>query len=77
VVVMNVTTVVATVLVQLSAPDGHPIWVNPNEVLELHAVRDAHREHFAPGAKCIIDMSDGKTLLTGEACDEVLKKIHP
>jgi hypothetical protein len=63
-------------LVQLHAPDGHPLWIDPNKIVELHDVRDAHREHFAPGAKCVVDMSDGKALLTGDACDVVMGKIQ-
>jgi hypothetical protein len=64
-------------LIQLQAPDGHPIWIDPNKIVELHDVRNAHREHFAPGAKCVIDMSDGKTLMIGDPCDVVMGKIRP
>lgn len=64
-------------LIQLHAPDGHPIWLNPNEILELHSVRDEHSGHFAKGAQCLIGMSDGKTVQTQEPCDEVTKKIRP
>jgi hypothetical protein len=63
-------------LIQLQAPDGHPIWIDPTKIVELHDVRDAHREHFASGAKCVIDMSDGKTLITGDACSVVMEKIR-
>jgi hypothetical protein len=68
------------VLIELSAPDGHPIWINPQEILELHDARSQHREHFAPGTKCMIQMSDGRTLQTGDACDTVIQKtwvVHP
>jgi uncharacterized protein YlzI (FlbEa/FlbD family) len=66
----------ALALVQLHAPDGHEIWLNPNEILELHDARSAHREHFAPGAQCLIGMSDGKTVQVKEPCDEVIKETR-
>jgi hypothetical protein len=66
-----------TALIQLSAPDGHPIWLNPGGVLELHDARPSHREHFAPGTKCLVDMSDGRTVATSEACDVVIDKLWP
>jgi hypothetical protein len=68
------------VLVQLQAPDGHPIWVNPTEIQELHDARTSHAAHFAPGTKCLLEMGNGKTVQTGTACDEVIQKIwvnHP
>ena len=71
---------VALVLVELHAPDGHPIWLNPNEILELHDARAQHAEHFAPGTQCMIQLSDGKTVATSEPCDQVLAKFgagHP
>jgi hypothetical protein len=64
----------ALALIQLQAPDGHPIWINPNKIIELHDARSQHREHFAPGTKCMIQMSDGRTLQTGDACDTVIQK---
>jgi uncharacterized protein YlzI (FlbEa/FlbD family) len=67
-------------LISLAAPDGHPIWLNPSEILELHDVRNEHSEHFAAGTQCLIQMSAGKTIQIGESCDAVIKKIwvnHP
>jgi hypothetical protein len=68
------------VLILLQAPDGHPIWINPNEILELHDARQQHREHFAVGTKCLIQMGDGRTIATGTPCDAVIEKtwaVHP
>jgi uncharacterized protein YlzI (FlbEa/FlbD family) len=64
-------------LISLNAPDGHPIWLNPNDIIELHDARPQHAEHFAAGTKCLIEMSSGKTVAVGETCDAVLQKAHP
>jgi hypothetical protein len=67
-------------LIQLQAPDHHPIWINPNGILELHDAREEHSSHFAPGAKCLIEMRDGGTVQTGDDCNLVISKIwvnHP
>jgi hypothetical protein len=63
-------------LLQLHAPDGHPLWLNPRGILEFHDARVTHKKHFAPGTKCMISMKDGRTVATGDSCEDVIRKAR-
>jgi hypothetical protein len=66
-------TILAVVLVQLSGPDGQWIDVNPREVVSVREPRVA--EHFAPGIKCLLHMTDGKIITVVEDCETVRGKL--
>ena len=56
-------------LILLTGPDHQPIEVNPKAVTNLRPPRGT--DHFAPGAHCLVFLSDGKPLIVMETCDQV------
>ena len=56
-------------LILLTGPDHQPIEVNPKAITNLRPPRST--DHFAPGAHCLVFLSDGKPLIVMETCDQV------
>ena len=70
------------VLIVLHAPDGREVDVNPDEITSLQGKtatddddRDKKHRVFAPGANCVINLSDGKFAAVQEECETVREMI--
>jgi hypothetical protein len=61
-------------LILLTGPDNQPIQLNIDEVVSVRQPRSA--DHFAVGARCIINTTDGKFVLVQELCSSVLRFVE-
>jgi len=68
---------VATALVQLTGPAGHPLYLNPGEVSSLRSPGDVSGGHLAPGVECVVIMTNGKANAVRQTCDQVREAITP
>ena len=66
---MLLAAALALQLILLTGPDHQPIEVNPGAVTNLRPPRGT--DHFAPGVKCLVFLSDGKPLTVMETCGQV------
>jgi hypothetical protein len=67
--------IVLLYLIRLHTPDGQEIDVNASGIVTLRQPRTGE-EHFPRGAKCILNMADGKFNLVVEECQEVRRLIE-
>jgi hypothetical protein len=65
---------VIVLLIQLHALDGSIVEVNPDAIASLRG-RSPHNGHFAPGAHCLINTTDGLHLSVKETCVEITQEI--
>jgi hypothetical protein len=72
---MLLSLVLALHLVTLRTADGVSIEVNVDEIVAYRMPRKG--EHFTPGAKCLLFMTDGRFLNISETCEEVSAAIKP
>ena len=56
-------------LILLTGPDHQPIEINPKAVTNLRPPRGT--DHFAPGVKCLVFLSDGHPITVTETCEQV------
>ena len=56
-------------LILLTGPDHQPIEINPGAVINIRPPRVT--DHFAPGAHCLVFMSDGRPVIVTETCERV------
>jgi uncharacterized protein YlzI (FlbEa/FlbD family) len=63
-------------LVELHAPNGHPVEINPAEVSSLREPVDEATHHWFPGTRCIIVMSNGRFYAVAENCEAVKEKLE-
>jgi hypothetical protein len=68
-------TFVLLYLIRLHTPEGKEISVNSAGVVTLREPRMGE-EHFPKGAKCILNMADGKFNLVTEDCETVRRLIE-
>jgi hypothetical protein len=61
-------------LIALTEPGGHPIDVNPSDIVSLRPPRG--QGHFTGGANCLITTADGKFISVTEDCAKVLNLIE-
>jgi hypothetical protein len=61
-------------LLRLHTPGGQEIDVNADTIVTIREPR-TEEEHFPKGAKCILNMADGKFNLVVEECREVRRLI--
>lgn len=66
---MYIAALIALRLILLTGPDNQRIEVNPDAVTNFRPPRG--NDHFAPGVKCLVFLSDGKPLTVIETCDQV------
>ena len=66
--------ILALVLVQLTKPDGQPIWFNPMATITVRP--PTRSEHFGAGVRCLINTPDGKFVAVTEDCAEVRAKLQ-
>ena len=63
-------------LIVLHAPSGQQlIYINPVEITSLRAPLPGARQHFAPGARCIIVVTNGSFISVSETCDMVRRLL--
>jgi hypothetical protein len=63
----------AIVLIQLTAPDGQRIDVNPLAIVSMRPPRGT--DHFAANANCVLITLDGKFVLVQETCGRIMSLI--
>jgi hypothetical protein len=73
--IVLVETFALLYLIRLHTPEGKEIAVNAASVVTLRAPR-TEEEHFPKGAKCILNMADGKFNLVVEDCETVRRLIE-
>lgn len=62
------------VLIELHTVDGAVIQVAPQSIVSMHGRRSG--QLFHEGAKCLLNLADGKFIVVKETCDEVTKLIE-
>jgi hypothetical protein len=65
---------IAISLIELHGPNGQRVEVNPAQVSSVRVPRIV--DHFAPGTKCVVFMTDGKFATVTDDCDSVEKKLE-
>jgi len=60
-------------LILLHGAEGHPIHLNPVEVVTVRPAREG--EHFAKGVHCVVTTADGKYVAVTESCETVYEKL--
>jgi len=71
---MNAGPLLALYLIQLTGPDHQIIRINPAEVSNIRTPRGS--DHFAPGTRCLVFMTDGRPITVMETCDEVRELLE-
>jgi hypothetical protein len=61
-------------LIALTQPGGHPISVNPSEIISLRPTRG--QGHVSSDVRCLITTADGKFVSVTEDCATVLNLIQ-
>jgi hypothetical protein len=67
-------------LIELHAPNGARVLVNPAEVTSVREPVAADRRHFAPGTRCVVVMTNAQFVAVREQCDAVVALLgdaHP
>lgn len=68
--------VVVTLLI-LHGPNGGEVRINPNEVTSLVAATPGQPNRlFVHGARCLVNLTDGKFAAVVETCVEVARQIQ-
>lgn len=65
----------AVILVLLHAPDGREIRVNPDSITSMHAGTGSGNKLITEGARCLINLADGKHVAVAETCDDVRDRV--
>jgi hypothetical protein len=77
---LNGVLLAATLLIQVTTPDGATVHINPNFITKLYPTKEAQdkgpNQMVVKGAKCIITMADGRFLSVLEPCDYVLSLVE-
>lgn len=69
--IVEIHTVLALLLVQLTGPDGQRIDLNPQEITSVREPRGG----FDKEIHCLIHMADGKFIAVIETCAQVREKL--
>jgi hypothetical protein len=69
------TLVAASGLLVFHAPDGHQIYLNPQEITVLHQRLAPGESKYTEKASCLINTTDGKFITVTEDCLKVLDAI--
>jgi hypothetical protein len=73
--VMHALVLASLSFITVHGPDGQEINVNIPQISTLRAPRQTTEEHFAPGTRCLIIMTNNRLITATETCVEVVKKI--
>jgi hypothetical protein len=71
----NAIPLLALTLIELSAPDGRPLDINPAEVSSVRQPMDMHHGHWAAGTRCVLVMTNGRMNAVAEPCNVVEQKL--
>lgn len=71
---MWMATLLAAEFLKLTGPDHQPIDVNPHAIVDFRPPRQT--DHFAPGTKCLVFMSDAKFLSVIDSCASIKERLH-
>jgi uncharacterized protein YlzI (FlbEa/FlbD family) len=70
----------ATILIQLTNPEGAKFFINPTYVAKVYPTKEGLAQGpnraVVTGAKCVITMADGKFMSVLETCDFVLRLVE-
>jgi hypothetical protein len=66
----------ALTLIELTAPDGHLLELNADEIVTLRVPRPSE-QHLHANVHCIVYTVDGKFVGVTETCDAIAKKTLP
>lgn len=67
---------IAAALITLHTASGVPIEVNPSYITHMRNPEPGPGgKNFTPGAKCLINMIDGRFIAVVETCDSVKDKL--
>ena len=69
------TLITATGLLLLHAPDGHTVFINPDEVTVLHQKLNTGQGNFTDKATCMVNTTDGKFITVIESCMTIIDAI--
>ena len=62
-------------LIQLTAPTGRQVYINPSEISSIREPVDV-AGHWPSGVKCVVLMGNGRFNAVAEGCDEVRRKLR-
>jgi hypothetical protein len=62
-------------LVELHAPGGQPLEINPTAVSSVRAPIDFHR-HWGRGTQCVLVMTNGRVNAVIEDCATVMHRLQ-
>jgi len=63
-------------LVEVHAPNGQIIYVNPREVTSIREPLAANRRYLAKGVNCVMFIVNGNFIGTIETCPEIRKALE-
>ena len=73
---MATLLLVAAGFIQLTAIDGAPVKINPDEIVSMRPPRPTEMRTLHEKVRCIISTGDGKFTAVFEACDDVQAMIR-
>lgn len=72
---MIMEAVLALKLIELTAPDGALVHINPSKVLSVHTPRKGKDSLFSPNVHCVISAEDRRFISVINSCAEVRKLL--
>lgn len=72
---MILEAVLALRLIELMAPDGQIVHINPEHVLTVHKPREDSKRLFSPNVHCVVTMNNGRFISVKNNCSEVRKLL--
>lgn len=63
-------------LVELHAPNGALIFINPEEISSIREPAAGALKHFAPGTHCVLVLNNGHFNAVREGCGAVRAKLQ-
>lgn len=66
---------IAAAFIQLHAPDGQIIYLNPDQITNLRKPRGQDQQHFIKGTNCVVFTTDGKYISVYESCEQIRKAL--
>lgn len=63
--------VAIVLMLQVHAPDGTVIDINPDQIVSLRQAPEIRQGHYPIEAHCLIHLADGKSLAVKEECEYI------
>ena len=73
--IMLEVLLIAAAFIQLHAPDGQVIYLNPEHITNLRKPRGTDQGHFIRGTQCVVFTTDGKYLSIAESCERIREML--